>query len=379
MARVLVVGRGAPERGGIPAFLSLVAASDLASRHDLQTLNLTPRGTERAGGRACAANVRRTLGDVVRVWRAAAGADVVHVHTALAPAVTILRAGALALAGRARGARVAVHAHGGLLATWLRGRARRATLRLALAPATLVLAVSHAGYDALAHILGPDRVRVLPNGVDTQRFVPGSGGHDPPRVLYVGTLTPRKGVIDLIHATERLAAAGVICEVVLIGGMPDEGSAAEEAVRRAADGRVRLLGSRAHEEMPEAYRDGDVLCLPSWWEAAPLSVLEGMASGLPVVATAVGDLPRMVTDGVTGRLVAPRDPDGLAAALAPLLTDPAARRRYGLAARRHVEREFSAHATVDAIDAVYCMLSTAAGGTAQRLTPPGSPPQAAER
>lgn len=351
--RVLLVGRGPPERGGIPAFLSLLCSSELTRWHELEMLNLTPADGAREGGKASLRNVQRTVGDMLRVRRAAVGTDIVHLHSALAPLVTLLRAGALAVAGRLGGARVVVHAHGGLLQAWMRRRGGRALVRLALAPATMVLAVSEGGHAALADVIGCRRVRLLSNGVDTQRFRPGSDDHDPPRILYVGTLTPRKGVVDLIAASERLRARGVPHELLIAGGTPDEGAAAEAVVRRAADGHVRFLGSCAHDEMAEVYRMAEVLCLPSWWEAAPLAVLEAMASGLPVIATTVGDIPRMVIDGVTGRLVPPRDPEALAAALVPLLTDGRLRHRYGSAARRHVEEEFSAQATVAAIHAVY--------------------------
>src|SRR3954468_5527368 len=110
--RVLLVGKGAPERGGIPTFLDTLLGSRLAEEHDLRFLNLAHEGTPQ-GGPASVANIRRTLRDAVAVWRAARGVDVVHIHSALSPAVTIGRAGLLAVVGRLRGCAVVVHAHGG--------------------------------------------------------------------------------------------------------------------------------------------------------------------------------------------------------------------------------------------------------------------------
>ena len=101
-----------------------------------------------------------------------------------------------------------------------------------------------------------------------------------------------------------------------------------------------LLGTRPPEEMPAVYAAADVFCLPSWWEAMPLSVLEAMAAGLPVVATDVGDVGRdRVDDGETGFVVPPRRPEQLAACAAQtLLEDPALRRGgWGTPARARAE------------------------------------------
>ena len=112
MSTVLLVGKGAPDRGGIPTFLETLRGGPLAQEHDLRFLNVAHAGVPE-GGRATVGNIRRTVRDAVAVWRAARGRDVVHIHSALAPAVTVLRAALLAVAGRARGSAVVIHAHGG--------------------------------------------------------------------------------------------------------------------------------------------------------------------------------------------------------------------------------------------------------------------------
>jgi glycosyltransferase involved in cell wall biosynthesis len=358
MAKVLLVGKGAPDRGGIPTFLDTLLNSRLAEEHDLRFLNVAHSETPQ-GGRATLANVRRTLHDSIAVWRAARGSDIVHIHSALAPAVTVLRAALLAAVARARGCVVVVHAHGGNIRTWLTTPWRRGLMRLAMRPAHRVVAVWTAGVDALRRVLPEERVTLIDNGVPLGVHAERQGDHTPPRVLYVGLLTPRKGVVDLLEASRLLRERGVAHELWLVGGTPDEGPQAEAEVRAALDGNARLLGTRPPEEMPAAFAEADVFCLPSWWEAMPLSVLEAMAAGLPVVATDVGDVARAVTDGVTGHVVPPQDPERLARALEPLLVDAGLRRRMGSAGRERVTDLFSSEVTAAAVSALYVELGGA--------------------
>jgi glycosyltransferase involved in cell wall biosynthesis len=352
MTRVLIVGRGAPERGGIRTFMEAILASDLNDRHDLSYLNLgRERGT--IGGRASLENLTRTLHDLRSVWREAAGMDVVHVHSAFAPTVTALRAGMLCLAARLRGARPILHVHGGRFPVWVE-RSRHRLLVRAMTPAVCRFAVvSERSAEALAAVVGSGGVRFVPNGVDTARFraFPRSGGRL--IVLYVGILSPRKGLLDLFEASRRLRGEGRDHELWVVGGVPDEGTEASDAVTAAAPAWVRFLGEVAYDALPEVYRDAAIFCLPSWWEAAPLTVMEAASAGLPVVATRVGDLPSMVDDGATGFLVPPQDPDALATSIAKLVDDPELRRAMGARAAEIAERRFDLTAALGAIDDMY--------------------------
>ncbi len=268
--------------------------------------------------------------------------DVVHVHSALAPTVTALRAGSLLVAGRLRGGATVLHAHGGRLAQQPpQGRQRRLTA-LALRAADVVVPVAEVVREALTRLgVAPDRMRLVTNGVDVDRFA-GAEPREPrgttPRVLFVGGLTSRKGVLDLGAASDALRERGVEHELWIAGGVPDEGDEAHDGVLRDLPRDARLLGAVAPEDVAAVYASCDVFCLPSWWEAMPLTVLEAQAAGLPVVASAVGDVPLMVEDGVTGRVVPARDVAALTHALGELLTDPGLRERMGRRAQDHARQ-----------------------------------------
>lgn len=369
MAHILLVGKGAPERGGIPTFLDMLQRSALAGRHELRFLNLT-HGDAPEGGRLSWGNVRRTVSDCRSVSRTAKQADIVHLHSALAPLVTLLRASLLAVAGRLRGARVVLHVHGGRFESATAGRMGDRALRLLLAPANQVIAVSPEGEARLVRILGRRRVTLILNGIETEAFGPVTARTGLPRILYVGLLTPRKGVVDLMTASDLLLERGVEHELLLVGGTPDEGSGAEQQVRRSVGSAARFLGPRPHDELPALYAQADLFCLASWWEATPLTVLEAMASGLPVVATDVGGIPQLVTQDETGLLVPPRTPSSLADALEQLLGDRAVRTAMGQEGRRRARTRFDMSRVADEIDWVYDASGGARRGRTRRTTHP---------
>ena len=352
---VLLVGKGPPELGGIPSFLVALTESRLADEFDLRFLNLTPAAGSQ-GGRFTLRNLTSTATDVARVARAARAADLVHLHSALFPAVTLARAGMLTAAARAAGTPVLVHAHGGRLDQWLVTPGRQRLARASLLPATEVVAVSAPNAERLGEALRRP-VEVLLNGIDLERFRPRSDepsvGDRPPRVLYAGVLARRKGLFELFDASRRLQAEGVEHELQLAGGPAADGGDEHADLRAAAPSWTTFLGRLDVTGVAAAHRAADVFCLPSWGDAMPLCVLEAMASGVPVVATDVGQVGAMVDDGVTGHLVAPRDPAALADALRLVLTDPAHRRALGEAGRARAEERFDLRTTVDLLATRY--------------------------
>lgn len=357
----MLVGKGTPERGGIPAFIEGLRASRLADDFRLDFLNVSRPGA-RAGGRASLGNLARTLRDVVSVLRRARRADVVHIHSALAPGVTLARAGLFAWAARLAGAGVVVHAHGGRIERWLAGPRRVALARVALGGAHAVVAVSRGAHGAL--VPSVRRVRLVRNGVDLDRFARRADPRAPatqPCVLFVGGLTARKGVLELFAASAALRGRGMSHRLVLAGGTPDEGAEAERDVREHAPPDAELLGPVAADRVVELLAEADVFCLPSWWEAMPLSILEAMAAGVPVVATAVGDVPEMLDAGA-GLVVTPKDRDALTDALAELLVSPERRAAMAAAARARVETEYPLERTLSELASIYVEVLTRTGG-----------------
>ncbi|MBB2502509.1 glycosyltransferase [Amycolatopsis echigonensis] len=192
------------------------------------------------------------------------------------------------------------------------------------------------------------RISVVPCGVDLDRF--GGGGpvaprNAPKRVVSVGRLVPRKGFDLAIAALARVPET----ELVIAGG-PASGALSRDPeaqrLQRLAEklgvaDRVQLAGQVSRAEMPALLRSADaVLCTP-WYEPFGIVPLEAMACGVPVVAAAVGGLTDTVVDGITGRLVPPRDPARLAARLRALLDEPAELEALGTAGQERVRARYS--------------------------------------
>jgi glycosyltransferase involved in cell wall biosynthesis len=265
----------------------------------------------------------------------------------------------------ARLARVPVvisHEHGSAL----EGKVfRRVLERCVVAPlSTKMLAVSEWDRRNIIELerLPPARIDVLPNGIPA----PPAEGPDPrpslgvpdavPLIGAVGRLFVEKGYDDLIRAVALLRDAGRELRCVIVG----DGRTELELQLRALIGelgverQVQLLGRRA--DVPDLIRALDVAVLSSKREGSPLAVLEYMAGGAPIVATAVGGEPELIHDGEHGLLVSANDPRSLAAGIARLLDDRELARRLSDAARERQRANYDLDVVVARLEDMYVEL-----------------------
>jgi glycosyltransferase involved in cell wall biosynthesis len=212
-------------------------------------------------------------------------------------------------------------------------RLRRPQLAFAVRQADRVVAVSE-DLRALALGLGaaPERVRTIPNGVDSTLFqpreraaarrslgLPEAGTY----LLTVGSLSERKGAHLVLEALARLTPQFPDLRYLLVGGAGAEGNEGEVLRRQAEElgvaGRVVFAGPRRREELPDWYNAADLFVLPSSLEGCPNVVVEALASGTPVVATPAGGIPQLLGDPETGVILSRRDGEAVAAGIAAAL------------------------------------------------------------
>jgi glycosyltransferase involved in cell wall biosynthesis len=304
---------------------------------------------EREGFRVDVLPLRRSF-QLGAAWRLARllrrrQANVLHTHT-LAAANALSR-----VAGRAARVPVVSHLH---IENHFRPATHRLLAGLDNATARLaarLVAVSEdtkRAYERQGYPRG--RIEVVYNGVE----LPPDNEYrrnEPPRIGEIARLCDVKGQRELLHALAQVPGA----RLVLAGRDLEQGGAFQDALERESE----RLGVRERvefgfrEDVPALLETLDVVALPSWTEGLPIVLLEAMAHGRPVVATPVGGTPELVTDGETGLLVPPRDPEALAAALRRVLDDPDLARRLGEAARARVAERFTAAEQARRILAIY--------------------------
>jgi glycosyltransferase involved in cell wall biosynthesis len=191
----------------------------------------------------------------------------------------------------------------------------------------------------------------------TRREPPAPG---PLSLLFIAAITRRKGLHVLIEAVGPLLAEGRVAEVLVVGRW-DQAPGYVDALRarcaRPPLDRVRFTGRLSTPDLMAAYGRADVLVLPSLAETKPMVIAQAHCAGLPVVATTVGGIPEMITDGITGLLVPPDDAPALGTALARLADAPDLRCRLAAAAQASAARRYDAGAVVAATFDVYRRLA----------------------
>lgn len=205
------------------------------------------------------------------------------------------------------------------------------------------------------------RLLTVPNGIDAERLDQaadpgqtrrelGLSGRGP--IIGIGAkLRPEKRVIDLVEAVSYLLPEFPGLTLLIAGDGIEAGALRRAVAELEIEEAVRFLGLR--RDMPDIMRALDLLVLPSTREGMPMIILEALAARVPVVATRVGGIPEVISDGENGSLVEPLQPRALANEIARLLRDPALRARYGREGRRIFEERYSAAAMARSYEAIY--------------------------
>ncbi|MEH6433569.1 TIGR03088 family PEP-CTERM/XrtA system glycosyltransferase [Massilia sp. DD77] len=220
---------------------------------------------------------------------------------------------------------------------------------------------------------------LIDNGVDTERFHPALAGeagietwHEDPDAFVIGTVGRLQDVKDqatliLAFAELRRLLPREALRLVLVGDGPLRAALEAQARDAGLGDSVCFAGARA--DVAPAMRGFSLFALSSIAEGTPVTLLEAMASGLPVVATAVGGIPDLVADGTAGTLVPARDPQAMARAFAAYVGERALARRHGAAGRAHVERRYSMQAMLATYVGLYDSLCNTKMKPEKAITP----------
>lgn len=353
---VLVVAHGPPLRGGIATVAAdLVDDPGLNAEFDIEFFNTAQN--DEARGKLSLANITRVTRDATETFRRSRAGTVVHTHSVHYPAPVVWRQVAVAAAARLRGAAVLNHNHA--QPPYMEGPGEWRVSRSnawgfavldRLVEATILIA--DAGVPNLRRYMAHTELPVVHNSIVVDDVVQSSAVHEPPVVLFIGELLERKGLVVLLDALDLLTAQGTTV------GAP--GRPGDVELRIIGDDRpgldplkdqmVSLVRSRGHGdaltgplERAEVYRhlsEADLYVFPTFTEGQPFTVIESLASGVPLVASDIQAISNMIEDGTHGRLVPLHDPVSVADAMTELLADPDRRREMSDQCRARARERF---------------------------------------
>lgn len=346
---MLVVGQEGPYEGTL---------RDLAAQKGVEPVLLPELGREIHPGHDFIA-----LCKLVRLLRRERP-DIVHTHTAKAGTVG-------RIAAKLAGVPIVVHTfHGHVLHGYF-GRSTSSIFlwieRCLARVSTRVLTVSERQRrDLLRLRIGrPETVGVMPLGLELDPLLRADRWRgetrrrlgipaEAPLVGIIARLVPIKDHHTFLKATAELHRSRPDAHCLIVGDGELRARLEQEALALGLEGRVHFLGWQ--HELGPIYADLDLVVLSSLNEGTPVSLIEAMAAGLPVVATDVGGVPDVVSDGKTGLLAPPKDPPAMSRAMGTLLDDPGRRRAMGQLGREAVYPKYSDGSLLDRMDRLYSSL-----------------------
>ena len=270
--------------------------------------------------------------------------DVVHTHLTYANILGTM-------AGRFAGIPVMATLHNVVAAKQSKA-ARRAEQYMLDYAAAQIIAVGHLVAVANRERFSHRQIEVVANAVaDTHLSLSSDernglrrtlvGDEKRPLLISVGRLTTQKGFPDLLTAFANIRQSIPDAALIIAGTGEDYDALAAQIQTLGLSGHAHLLGRR--DDIPQLLAASDVFISSSHWEGLPIAVLEAMSAGLPVVATAVGEIPQLLVDG-TGIIIPAKEPKQIETAVTTLLNNPAQRQTMGQAARAHIAAHYSAEA-----------------------------------
>lgn len=351
--RVLLLGPDRRAISGVSTHLNLLFGSELARRFELRHFQIGSEGREE-GRLGTLARIVASPFQLAAVF-ARSGAEILHVNTSLSPK-SYWRDLMYVAVAKLCGARVVYQVHGGSVADlWQPGL--RATLRWP----DVVVALARCEVDEISALAPGQNVALVPNAIDCAPYLqlrrPPAQAATPLRLVHIGRLIRSKGVFEMVEGLALAQRQGVAAHLVIAGDGPAAAELREAVDRLGLAAQVTFAGPTFGEAKVKLLGETDVLVFPTYHrEGLPYALLEAMAAGLVPITTRVAAIPDVVTEGVHGLFVPPRDPEAIAQALITLDADRGSLARMGAASRERVLAAYSIGRLADEFAALYSSL-----------------------
>ncbi|KAB8051522.1 MAG: glycosyltransferase family 4 protein [Janthinobacterium sp.] len=358
MKKIIMIGTSFDTMGGISAVVNVYRSAGLFERYPVEYIATHCDGSRLAKLRMAISALGRFL-----VLLCSGRVGLLHMHVS-SRASFWRKAPFFLLATLCRRPTI-VHVHSGAFHLFYEqcGSAGKALIRHVFDRASRVVVLSEMWKGWVQSISCNEHVVAIYNPVMLPPPDPLRHAEQSSTVLMLGRLGKPKGTYDLLEAARGVRDEFPSIQLAL-GGDGEHDKVKAAAAQMDLAGQVHLLGWVTGNDKEHALRTASIYALPSYNEGLPMSVLEAMAAGLPVISTPVGGIPEAISDGVEGFLVPPGDVVLLTQRLRQLLADASLARRMGMAGRDKIERQFSAAAIVPHIEALYRALGAKAGSVA---------------
>lgn len=339
---ILLIGPVPPPFGGQSVLVSSIVESNLTTEFRFKVINISH---ERPGPIKRVLLTAEFIRQIVTSLWVEQGIGLIHIHTSAG--IAFYEKALFSIIGKAFRKKIILHIHGGRFKQfWTSsGKLGQFLIRssLKLNDSLIVLSKEWKNYFE-TDIKCTIPVNVLENAIKADFLVPTKRQSSEITFLYVGHLKREKGLLDLLDAIRSLGKIVTFQFKVKLMGVGD--TAANENMIKSAFvgsgvGNVDFLGLMSGEAKLQHFADSDIFVLPSHSEDMPISILEAMSHGLPVIATNVGAIPGIITDGVNGYLVSPHDVNSLAEKMKLLAENAALRRLISTANINKIQTDYS--------------------------------------
>lgn len=340
---ILILGPDRSAISGVSTHLNFILGSVLADRFTLVHFQVGSEGRSESRRQRLVRLLMSPFFLASAILRQ--DAALVHLNTSLNRGA-YWRDLAYLLIAKSCGARVIYQVHGGALPqVFFAGRPLlTAFLRFSLALPDAVVVLAQAELDAYGRFAPKIRLQRIANGIDCSGYPDGveRGAVDAAalRLLYLGRLSREKGLYEILEAMRLAQMKGRVVQLVIAGDGPEAASLRRRIAELGLESSVIFAGPVFGQGKTALFSSADVFVLPSYSEGLPYALLEAMAAGVPAIATRVGAIPDVMTDGTHGYLVPARDPAAIAVAI-HALADGARRARMARACQAKIRAAFS--------------------------------------
>jgi glycosyltransferase involved in cell wall biosynthesis len=357
---ILILGPDRAAISGVSTHLNQLFDSPLDDNFRLRHFQVGSEG--RQEGRIN--RLARLLGSPFRLAATllAERVDIVHLNTSLNRRA-YWRDLAYLLVARLLGVRVLYQVHGGELPRQFSARHRclPPLLRLTLRLPDVIVVLARKELDAYQHFLPGATIRLMPNGIDPAPYTHLKSGALSAQaglhLLYIGRLAREKGLFEALHGLRLALLQAAKVHLTIAGAGPDEAALRQTTRDLNLESVVSFVGPVFAEAKIALLGEADILLLPSYSEGLPYALLEGMAAGLPTIATPVGAIPDVLIDRQHGVLVPPQDITAIARAISWLAANPARLCQMRAACRQRIAGAYSIRRLIQDFDRLYTELS----------------------